>query len=372
VPDKRDYYEVLGVSRSATLEEIKKSYRRLARQYHPDVNRASGAEEQFKEIAEAYSVLSDTDKRARYDRFGAEGLNGGGDFNGFGGVDMGDLLNQFFGGMGGMPRTGAREAAERGSDLRFDVQITLEEAATGVEKTIEVPRLRMCGVCEGSGAAPGTTPETCPVCRGTGQLRHTQQTILGSFATVTPCAQCRGTGRTIRDPCSACHGEGRVTTEDEIPVRIPAGIEDGTRIQIRGEGESGVRGGPAGDLYVFVFVKEHERFERRGRELYTEMPLSFAQAALGDTVMVQTLFGEDELHIPAGTQTGTPFRISGAGMPGLHGRGRGDLHVVVRVVTPTKLSDEQKDLLRQFAESEGTRDEDKGFFERLKERLVGD
>jgi len=369
VPVKRDYYEVLGVSRTASLEDIKKSYRRLARQYHPDVNKTSDAEEKFKEIAEAYSVLSDSDKRSRYDRFGPEGLNGGPDMSGFGAMDMGDLLNQFF---GGAARSGGRPAAERGSDIRYDLQITLEEAATGVEKAIRVTRARMCASCEGSGAAPGTPPESCPACRGTGQLRHTQQTILGSFATVAPCMQCGGTGRIIRDPCDSCGGEGRVMVEDEVPVRVPAGIEDGTRIQIRGAGESGVRGGPAGDLYVFTFVKEHERFERRGRELYAEMPITFAQAALGDTMKVDTLFGEDEIHIPAGTQTGTPFRIAGAGMPGLHGRGRGDLHVIVRIVTPKNLTEEQKDLLRRFAASEGPRDEDKGFFERLKERLVGD
>lgn len=365
---KRDYYEVLGVGRGATLEEIKRSYRRLAREYHPDVNKAGEAEERFKEIAEAYSVLSDSDKRSRYDRFGAEGLNGGADFSGFGAMDMGDLLNQFF---GGGARTG-RSAAERGADLRYDLQITLEEAATGVEKTIEVPRLRMCATCEGSGASPGTTAETCPYCQGSGQLRHTQQTILGSFSSVTPCAHCGATGRIVRDPCASCGGDGRVMTEDEVVVRIPSGIEDGTRIQVRGEGESGQRGGPTGDLYVYVFIQEHERFERRGRELYTEVPISFAQAALGDRITVQTLFGEDELHIPAGTQTGTRFRVAGAGMPGLHNRGRGDLHVMARVVTPTSLSDEQKDLLRQFAEHEPNRDEDKGFFERLKERLVGD
>lgn len=367
---KRDYYEVLGLARTASLEEIKKSYRRLAREYHPDVNKTGDAEERFKEIAEAYSVLSDTEKRSRYDRFGQDGLSGGGaDFSGFGPVDMGDLLNQFF---GGAARPGTRSGAERGSDLRYDLQITLEEAASGVEKTIEVPRLRMCASCEGSGASPGTSAETCPVCRGTGQLRHTQQTILGSFASVSPCTHCGATGRIVRDPCATCGGEGRVMSEEEVVVRIPAGIEDSTRIQLRGEGESGLRGGPTGDLYVYVFVKEHERFERRGRELYTEMPISFAQAALGDRVPVQTLFGEDELHIPAGTQTGTPFRVPGAGMPGLHNRGRGDLHVITRVVTPNNLSDAQKELLRQFAESEAPREEDKGFFERLKERLVGD
>jgi molecular chaperone DnaJ len=227
-------------------------------------------------------------------------------------------------------------------------------------------------VCEGSGAAPGTTPETCAVCKGAGQLRHTQQTILGAFSSVSPCGHCAGTGRIIRDPCANCRGEGRVMVDEDVVVTIPAGIEDGTRIQVRGEGESGLRGGPAGDLYVFVFVEEHARFQRRGKELYTEIPLSFAQVALGDVVPVKTLFGEEELHIPAGTQTGTPFRIRDAGLPGLHGRGKGDLHVVVRVVTPTHITDEQKDLLREFAKDEKPREEDKGFFERIKGRLVGE
>ncbi|HEY3267481.1 MAG TPA: molecular chaperone DnaJ [Armatimonadota bacterium] len=366
---KRDYYEVLSVPRSAALEDIKKSYRRLARQYHPDVNKTSDAEERFKEIAEAYSVLSDETKRAQYDRFGVDGLNGAGaDFGGYAGFDMGDLLNQFF---GGAPRSGAHPAAERGADMRFDLQITLEEAATGVEKRIEVPRLRTCAACEGSGAAPGTAAETCPTCRGAGQLRHTQQTILGSFSSVTPCPNCQGTGRIIRERCHSCGGEGRVPEEDPLTVRIPQGVEEGTRIQMRGEGESGQRGGPSGDLYVFLHIEEHERFQRRGKELYVEMPISIVQAALGDTVTVPTLFDTETLHVPAGTQTGTPFRIREAGMPGLHGRGRGDLHVTVRVVTPTSLTDRQRDLLREFAGDDAP-EEEKGFFERIKERLVGD
>lgn len=369
---KQDYYEVLGVSRSASLEDVKKSYRRLAREYHPDVNKSTDAEERFKEIVEAYNVLSDDEKRARYDQFGHAGMNGGGvGFQDFAGFDMGDILNTFFG--GAATRPGARtSAAERGADLRYDLHISLEEAAMGAEKTVDVPRLRSCAACEGSGARPGTTPETCPACQGTGQLRHTQQTILGAFATVSPCAQCAGTGRIVRDPCATCRGQGRVFSEDPVKITIPAGVEDGARIQIRGEGESGLRGGTPGDLYVFIFVEEHPRFQRRGKELYTEIPLSFAQAALGDTVTVKTLFTEEELNIPAGTQTGTPFRIRGGGMPGLHGRGKGDLHVAVRVVTPTHLTDEQKEHLRAFAKDEKPREEEKGFFERMKERLVGD
>lgn len=373
---KADYYEVLGVSRSAPLEEVKRSYKRLAREYHPDVNKSSEAEERFKEIVEAYNVLSDDEKRARYDQFGHAGLGGGGGggfgFQDFAGFDMGDILNTVFGG-GASSRTSARaDASERGADLRYDLHISLDEAATGIEKMVDVPRLRTCAACEGSGARPGTSPETCPGCRGTGQLRHTQQTILGAFSTVAPCAQCGGTGRIVRDPCASCKGQGRVFSEDPVKVTIPSGVEDGARVQIRGEGESGLRGGPPGDLYVFIFVDEHARFQRRGKELYTEIPLSFAQSALGDTVTVKTLFTEEELSIPAGTQTGTPFRIRGAGMPGLHGRGKGDLHVVVRIVTPTHLTDEQKDLMRQFAKDEKPREEEKGFFERMKDRVLGE
>ena len=367
---KQDYYEALGVSRTASTEEIKKAYRRLARQYHPDVNKSNGAEEKFKEIAEAYSVLSDEDKRGRFDRFGIDGLSGSGqDFGGFGGFDMGDLLNQFFGGSG---RPTSRQTAERGSDLRYDLELTLEEVAVGVEHPIKVTRLRTCATCTGSGSAPGSSPEPCPACQGTGQLRHTQQTILGSFSSVTPCPQCRATGRILRDPCTTCKGEGRTMTEDTVIGKVPPGIEDGTRIQIRGEGESGLRGGPDGDLYVYIFVKEHERFQRRAKELYTEIPISFAQAALGDTIFVPTLFGEDELSIPAGTQTGTPFRLRDAGLPGLHARGRGDLHVTVRVVTPSHLTDRQRELMREFAGDERPKEDDRGFFERIKERLVGD
>lgn len=370
MPVKQDYYEVLGVGRTAPTEEIKKAYRRLARQYHPDVNKTTDAEEKFKQIAEAYSVLSDDEKRASFDRFGFDGLNGGGqDFGGFAGFDMGDLLNQFFGGAG---RPSTRQTGERGTDLRYDLHLTLEDVAMGVDRQIEVPRLRSCANCSGSGASPGSSPEACPACHGTGQLRHTQQTILGSFSSVSPCAQCRGTGRILRDPCSACRGEGRTMTEDVVSVKVPAGIEDGTRIQIRGEGESGLRGGPDGDLYVYVFVQEHERFQRRGKELYTEIPISFSQAALGDKITVSTLFGEDELSIPPGTQTATPFRIRDAGLPGLHAKGRGDLHVSVRVVTPAHLTDRQKELLREFAGEERPREDDRGFFERIKERLVGE
>lgn len=369
---KRDYYEVLGIGRSASLEEIKRSYRRLARQYHPDVNSDPGAEEKFKELGEAYQVLSDPEKRAAYDAYGHAGLNGGaaGPGPGFGGFDLGDILNEFFGG-GMSSRAYARQAAERGADLRYDVEISLEEAASGVERVIEVARPRTCDTCTGSGAKPGTRPETCPSCGGTGQIRHSQQTILGAFSSVVPCGACRGAGRVIKEPCRTCGGQGRKVTTSTLTVRIPAGIEDGTRVQVRGEGESGVRGGPPGDLYVYVSVREHERFQRRGRELRTDIPISFSQAALGDTIKVPTLYGEGEITIPAGTQTGTVFRIRDAGMPSLDNHGRGDLHVTVHVVTPTKLTDRQKELFRELAGEEKP-EEDKGFLGWVRDRLMGD
>jgi molecular chaperone DnaJ len=365
---KRDYYEVLGVGRTATLDDIKKSYRRLARQYHPDVNKDHDAEERFKEIGEAYSVLSDPDKKAVYDQFGHDGLNGqSGGFADFTGFDIGDIFDQFFGG-GARPK----RDAERGNDLRFDISITLEEAATGLERPVSIPRSKPCPECEATGAKPGTSFDTCSVCRGTGQIRRAQQTILGSFSSVSPCVNCRGTGRILKDPCVSCRGEGRVHTDEPVVIRIPVGVEDGTRLQIRGAGEAGTRGGPPGDLYVFITVEPHEIFERRGRELHLEVPITFAQAALGATKTIPGLDGPKELSINAGTQNGQVIRIREAGMPGLHGRGKGDLHAHIRVITPTKLTDRQKDLLREFAKDDPNLDEDKGLLGRIKDAIFGD
>lgn len=376
--EKRDYYEILGVARGAGADEIKKAYRKLARKHHPDVNPGDHtAEDNFKEINEAYEVLSDDQKRDVYDRYGHAGMNSGvggpqgqGDYGfsvGFGG--FGDIFDMFFGGGGGASRTRSRSAGEDGSDLRYDLEITLEEAARGVEKTIRYSHLQTCDVCTGSGARPGSSPEVCPHCHGTGQMRHNQQTILGSFSTVVPCAACRGEGRIIREPCTACDGAGRRRLATEKMISIPAGVENSARMRVRGEGDAGLRGGSPGDLFVFMFISPHETFERHGNDILCEIPISFVQATLGDKIEVSTILDETlELHIPEGTQTGASFVMRGKGMPHLHSTARGDQHVVVRVVTPTKLNDEQKASLMEFANLTGTKlnpEHHKSFFEKL-------
>ncbi|MFN6962909.1 MAG: molecular chaperone DnaJ [Pyrinomonadaceae bacterium] len=353
---KRDYYEVLGVSRTATDVEIKSAYRKLAVQFHPDKNPGdSEAEERFKECAEAYAVLSDAQKRAAYDRFGHAGVGSGGAGAGFGGFDPGfsnieDIFDMFgfgdvFGGRGGGRR---RSAVQRGADLRYDLEITLEEAATGKEQKLKIPRLETCGGCSGSGAEKGTQPETCITCGGAGQTRYQQ----GFFSVMRTCPNCQGSGRIVRDPCKECRGSGRVEKERSLEIKIPAGVETGSRLRVSGEGESGVNGGPPGDLFVVVHVREHEHFERQGNNLYSAVPITFAQAALGAEITVRTLEGEEPLKIPAGTQTGTVFRIKNHGMPNLGGRGRGDLFVAVQLVTPKTLTKEQRKLLERLAEIE--------------------
>ncbi|CAG5093334.1 Chaperone protein DnaJ [Thermobacillus xylanilyticus] len=346
--EKRDYYEVLGVDRNASAEEIKKAYRSLARKLHPDVNKAPDAEERFKEVKEAYDVLSDEQKRAQYDRYGHidpnQGIGGGGfsgaDFGGFG-----DIFDMFFGG-------GSRRdpnAPQRGSDLQYTMTIEFKEAVFGVEKDITIPRTETCDTCRGSGARPGTKPETCSVCRGTGQQEIVQNTPFGRIVNRRLCSQCGGTGRVVRDKCATCRGTGKVKRQRTIHVRIPAGVDEGAQIRLSGEGEAGSRGGPPGDLYIVIRVKPHEFFEREGDDIYCEVPLTFAQAALGDEIEVPTLTEKVKLRIPAGTQTGTYFRLKGKGVPRLRGMGQGDQHVKVTVVTPTNLTEEQKELLRQFA-----------------------
>jgi molecular chaperone DnaJ len=348
VAEKRDYYEVLGVDRNASAEEIKKAYRSLARKLHPDVNKAPDAEERFKEVKEAYDVLSDEQKRAQYDRYGHidpnQGIGGGGfsgaDFGGFG-----DIFDMFFGG-------GSRRdpnAPQRGSDLQYTMTIEFKEAVFGVEKDITIPRTETCDTCRGSGARPGTKPETCSVCRGTGQQEIVQNTPFGRIVNRRLCSQCGGTGRVVRDKCATCRGTGKVKRQRTIHVRIPAGVDEGAQIRLSGEGEAGSRGGPPGDLYIVIRVKPHEFFEREGDDIYCEVPLTFAQAALGDEIEVPTLTEKVKLRIPAGTQTGTYFRLKGKGVPRLRGMGQGDQHVKVTVVTPTNLTEEQKELLRQFA-----------------------
>ncbi|MDQ3819720.1 MAG: molecular chaperone DnaJ [Acidobacteriota bacterium] len=369
---KRDYYEVLGVGRSATEQEIKSAYRRLAVKYHPDKNPGDAeAEEKFKEAAEAYSVLSDAEQRRRYDRFGHAGVSsgagtGGWGAPGFGGIE--DILGDLFGFgdvFGAGARSGAggrRSAAQRGADLRYDLEITLEDAAAGMTAQLRIPRLETCDKCKGSGAAEGTQPETCQTCGGAGQVRYQQ----GFFSVARTCGNCRGTGRVIKSPCDACKGAGRTEREKTMEVKIPAGVETGSRLRIAGEGEAGTQGGATGDLYVVIHVQEHERFERQGSNLYASVPINFSQAALGAEITVQTLGGQQQVKIPAGTQTGTVFRLKGQGMPVLGGRGRGDLFVAVTVVTPTTLTREQRRILEQLAEVE-TRDlEDKGLIDKVR------
>ncbi len=363
---KRDYYEVLGVARGASDAEIKSAYRKLAVRYHPDKNPGDQeAEEKFKEAAEAYSVLSVAEQRARYDRFGHAGVSGAGaggagwGAQGFGGIEdiLGDLFgfSDMFGGRGG-GGGGRRSAAQRGADLRYDLEMTLEEAAAGMTAQLRIPRLEGCEKCAGTGAAPGTQPEQCATCGGSGQVRYQQ----GFFSVARTCSNCRGTGRIIRTPCDECRGAGRVEREKQMEVKIPAGVETGSRLRLAGEGEAGTQGGPAGDLYVVIHVKEHELFERQGNNLYAAVPVTFAQAALGAEVSVATLEGQQTLKVPAGTQTGTVFRLKGNGMPALGGRGRGDLFVSVTVITPTTLTREQRRLLEQLAEIEEKDIDEKG------------
>jgi molecular chaperone DnaJ len=365
---KRDYYEVLGVSRTASDQEIKSSYRRLAMLYHPDKNpNDAGAEEKFKEAAEAYGVLADGEQRRRYDRFGHAGVSsnaGAWGAPGFGGIEdiLGDLFG--FGDVFSGARGGARRsAAQRGADLRYDLEITLEEAANGMTAQLRIPRLEGCETCKGSGAAAGTQPETCQTCGGTGQVRYQQ----GFFSVARTCHSCRGAGRVIKSPCPDCNGAGRVEREKQIEVKIPAGVETGSRLRVQGEGEGGTQGGASGDLYVVIHVAEHEQFERQGSNLYEAVPITFTQAALGAEIFVKTLDSEEKLKIPMGTQTGTVFRLKGKGMPALGGRGRGDLFVSATVITPTTLTREQRRLLEQLADVETKDLEDKGLVDKVRD-----
>ena len=372
---KRDYYEVLGVNRGATPEEIKKAFRRLARQYHPDVNKQADAETRFKEINEAYEILSDQDKRAAYDRFGhaasqagfGGGYSGGfGDF-GFGGFE--DIFETFFGGARAGP---ARRGPARGADLRHDLTIEFEEAVFGCEKEIIVPRNETCPQCQGSGAEPGTQPIRCPQCNGTGEVRRQQQTMLGSFVQVTTCPRCQGEREIVTTPCTRCRGRKVIQVERPIVVKIPAGVDDGTRIRLANEGEPGVRGGPAGNLYVVLHVQPHPFFHREDTNILLQLDINVAQAALGDKLVVPTLDGEEEMAIPAGTQTGDTFRLRGKGVPYLQRNGRGDQLVLVHVLTPTKLNKRQKDLLQELSKTLGKEvihQPEKGLLDKLKEAL---
>jgi molecular chaperone DnaJ len=370
---KRDYYEVLGVARDASPEEIKKAYRKLARKYHPDANKDDPqAADKFKEVAEAAAVLGDPERRAQYDRFGHAGPEGQGfDFEdifhsaGFGGV--GDIFEMFFG--GGQMRHGPR----KGQDLRHDMKLTFREAAFGTEREIRVPRTESCARCGGSGAAPDTHPKTCPLCKGRGQISTTQQTPFGRFMQTRSCERCRGSGQIIETPCVECRGVGQVRRMRSLQVKVPGGVDDDFRLRLVGEGEVGFRGGPPGDLYVYIYVTPDKFFNREGNHVLCELPISFVQAALGDEVEVPTLDGTSTIRIPEGTQTGTSFRLRGRGIPYLNGSGRGDQLVRVRVVTPTRLNEKQKEMLRDFGRQAGSKlqAEEKGFFGKLKDAFMG-
>jgi molecular chaperone DnaJ len=364
----RDYYEVLGVSRTASAEELKRAYRNLAKRYHPDINKAADAADKFKEVQAAYDTLSDDNKRRHYDRFGHEGPPQGMDGYGpFAGGPFGEFFDVFFGGQA--TGRGPTQSVVRGDDLREDLELTLEEVATGVEKEIKFTRLEMCDECQGTGAQPGTHADNCTQCHGTGQIRFSQNTLLGTFHSTQTCPQCRGSGKVIHHPCKGCQGSGRQRKARERTVKIPGGADTGMRMRLIGEGDAGERGGPAGDLFLVLYVKEHEFFERRGNDLYYEITISFPRAALGDTVQVPIINGMDELKIPEGTQGGQTFVLRGKGMPDVNGRGRGDQIVVVRIQTPTKLTGEQRALLKQFAGTLGEtirdKDEGKGLLGRL-------
>ena len=382
---KRDYYEVLGVSKGASDDEIKKAYRKLAKKYHPDLNPGDKtAEANFKEVNEAYEVLSDKDKRSRYDQFGHAGVDpnfnpGGGGFGGFGGftdmgdIDLGDLFGSFFGGgFGGGGGSSRRNAPQKGETIRAGVTITFEEAAFGCEKEVTVNRTEACDVCKGTGCAPGTTAEVCPDCHGSGTVRIQRGGGGFSFSTTTTCPKCRGTGKIIHQPCKTCGGAGSVRRQKKLAVTIPAGIDNGQAVSLRGQGGAGRNGGPAGDLLIGVTVKPHPIFRREGTSVYMDQPVSFVQAALGAELEIPTIDGNVKYDMPEGTQTGTTFRLRGKGIPGLGGRGRGDQYVTVKVQVPTGLNKEQKEALRAFAASMGESthggDTIKNFFENLRNK----
>lgn len=358
---KKDYYEILGVNKNSSQDEIKKAFRNLARKHHPDVNKESGSSEKFKEINEAYQILGDPNKRQHYDQFGSAGQQGFGG-QGFGGQGFdfgdfsnfegfGDIFDMFFGGSGRSRRS--QSGRQDGSDLRYDLEITLEEAFSGINKEIEIIHLTSCQTCKGTGAKAGTAPSKCSHCNGTGQIRHTQRTPLGTFTQATLCPTCQGSGSVISSPCSSCSGSGHIKAKHKIKVKIPAGIDSGYRLKVSGAGDAGLRGGSPGDLYVFITVKHHSLFERDGIDLYQKKEISFVQAALGTEVEVKTIEGKATLRIPKGTQTGSIFKFKDKGMPNINGRGRGDFMVVVEIKTPTGLTDEQRELLQQFGKLRG-------------------
>jgi len=379
--DKRDYYEVLGVDKNANEKEIKKAYRKLAMKYHPDVSEEEGSEEKFKEISEAYAVLSDDDKRKRYDQFGHAGMEGftAEDFyqnvnfdDIFQGFDIGNIFEMFGFGGGGMNRKGGRSGPQRGSDIYTDIQITLEEAFSGCEKEIKVTRSELCPTCNGSKSKPGHDPKTCPTCNGTGQIKEVSNTFLGQMMNVRPCRECGGTGKIITDPCEECRGRGSVRKTKTIKLEIPSGVNEGNHLRVSGEGNCGESTGLEGDLIVSVHIKRNKQFEREGDHLYLEQDISFPQATLGDIISIPTIEGKEvEFKITPGTQSGTIFKLRGQGMNSVRHSGRGNLYVTVNVVVPKKINSKQRKLLEQFAEISGEeiKHVEKGLKDKLKEVL---
>ncbi|TCO80053.1 molecular chaperone DnaJ [Marinisporobacter balticus] len=371
---KRDYYEVLGVDRGADEQAIKKGYRKMAMKYHPDRNPDNKeAEEKFKEANEAYEVLSDQNKKARYDQFGHAGVDGNsqggfGGASGFGGFDdiFGDIFDMFGGGFSGGRR---KSGPQKGDDLKQEVAITFEEAAFGVEKEISISRHENCSSCNGTGAKPGTNKKTCSKCNGTGEVRYATRTPLGQFVNVKTCDTCNGEGKIIEQPCATCNGTGKAIKNKKMQIKIPAGVDTGSVMSLRGEGEPGEKGGPRGDLYIVIRVKQHEIFKRDGNDVICEVPITFVQAALGDELIIPTLDGQIKYKVSEGTQSGTIFRMKGKGIPNLRGYGRGDHYVKVVVEIPTRLNEKQKELLKKFADimGEDVHEQRKSFFDKVKD-----
>ncbi len=370
-----EYYDRLGVSKDASQDEIKRAYRKMSKKYHPDINKEPGAEEKYKEVQEAYETLSDDQKRAAYDQYGPDGANGFGGQGGFGGFDGGagfggfeDIFSSFFG--GGATRN--PNAPRQGDDLQYRVNLSFEEAIFGVEKEVHYNREATCKTCSGSGAKPGTSPVTCGRCHGQGVINVDTQTPLGMMRRQVTCDVCHGTGQEIKEPCQTCHGTGHEKQSHKVSVKIPAGVETGQQIRLAGQGEAGFNGGPYGDLFVIINVNPSDKFTRDGSTIYYTLNISFVQAALGDTVEVPTVHGNVEMTIPAGTQTGKTFRLKGKGAPRLRGGSQGDQHVTVKIVTPTKLNDAQKEALLAFAKASGDEKiapQKKGFFNKVKDAL---
>ena len=373
---KRDYYDVLGVSKSATKEEIRKAYRTLSKKFHPDLNKEADAETKFKEATEAFEILSDETKRAEYDQYGHNGPGQG--FGGFGGGGGGadgfgfeDIFSTFFGGSG---RRRDPNAPQKGTDLQYTMTVEFMDAVFGKETEIEIPREEECDTCDGTGAKKGTSVKTCMECNGSGEVSFAQNTPFGQVVNRRTCNTCQGTGKIIPEKCETCHGKGRVTKNKVIKVSIPAGVDQGQRLRVGGQGEAGINGGPPGDLYIVFNVRPHKRFIRQDDDIILELSLTFPQASLGDELEVPTVHGKVKLKIPAGTQNGTTFRLRGKGVPNVHGHGTGDQHVVVKVLTPKKMTERQKELLREFASIEGeTPDEySSSFFDKIKRTFKGE